>query len=89
MKPNPPSPAIAHIVDIKYTERWQIYRRLQELEIPCHCSTNQPLQVEIDSPLAIAQLCSVVELSIAPRSELIDRLENCWKLKSKRRKSKR
>ena len=82
MKPNPPSPAIAHIVDIKYTERWQIHRRLQELEIPCHCSTNQPLQVEIDSPLAIAQLCSVVELSTAPRSELIARLENCWKLKS-------
>ena len=89
MKLNPSSPAIAHIVDIKYTERWQIYRRLQELEIPCHCLTNQPLQVEINSPLAIAQLTYVVKQSTAPRSELIDRLENCWKLKSQRRKSKR
>jgi hypothetical protein len=89
MKPSPPSPAIAHTVDIKDTQRWQIYRRLQELEIPCRCSTNQPLVVEINSSSAIAQLCSVVKRSTADRSELIDRLNNCWKLKSRRRKSTR
>lgn len=82
MKLSPPSPAIAHIVDIKDTQRWQIYRRLQELEIPCRCATNQPLVVEINSSTAIAQLTCVVQQYTAPRSELIDRLENCWNLKS-------
>lgn len=82
MKPNPPSPAIAHIVDIKDTQRWQIYRRLQELEIPCQCATNQPLQVEINSPLAIAQLTCVVKQLTASRSKLINWLDDCWKLKS-------
>lgn len=89
MKPSPPSPAIFHSVNIKDTQRWQIYRRLQELKIPCHCSTNQPLVVEINSAGAIAQLCSVVKQSTASRSELINRLNKCWRLRSKRRKNKR
>ena len=88
MKLSPPSQPILHSVGIRNTERWSIYHRLQELGIPCQCSTNQPLEVELDNPSAIAQLCSVVKQSTASRSELIDRLDRCWKLKSKRRKIK-
>ena len=77
-----PSQPIIHSVDIKSTERWSIYHRLKELEILCRCSTNQPLQVELDNPGAIAQLCFVVKGSTASRSELVDWLDDCWKIKS-------
>lgn len=88
MKPGPHYQPIIHSVGIKNTERWSIYRRLQELEIPCQCSTNQPLEVELDTPSAIAQLCCVVKQLTASRSELVDWLDNCWKVKSSERKSK-
>ncbi|PSB08474.1 hypothetical protein C7B62_16665 [Pleurocapsa sp. CCALA 161] len=89
MKLSPTSHPIMHIVTIKNTERWTIYHRLQELEIPCQCSTNQPVQVELNTPNEIAQLCSVFKQSTASRSELIDWLDDCWRIKSKPRKSKR
>lgn len=88
MKLSPPSQPILHSVGIRNTERWSIYHRLQELEIPCQCSTNQPLQVELNTPSAIAQLACVVKQFTASRSELVDRLNDCWKLKSKRTKVK-
>ena len=78
---------LVHPVSIKNTERWSIYHRLQELEIPCQCSTNRPLEVELDYPTAIAQLCCVVRRSTASRSELIDWLDRCWSIRSRRRKS--
>ena len=87
MKPSPLSKPLIHVVDIKNTERWSIYHRLQELKIPCQCSTNQPLQVELNNPSAIAQLCFVVKQLTASRSELIDWLDYCWKVESKQRKN--
>lgn len=87
MKPNPLFQPIVHSVEIKNTARWSIYHRLQELEIPCKCSTDRPLQVELNYPNAIAQLCSVVKQSTASRSELIQWLNRCWKSKTRRQKS--
>ena len=87
MKPSPSNQPIIHPLGISNTERWSIYHRLQELGIPCICSTNKPLKVQLDHPNAIAQLCSVVRHSTAPRSELIDLLNDCWEIKSARRKS--
>lgn len=83
MKFAPANRPIIHPVGINNTERWSIYHRLQQLEIPCQCSTSLPLQVELSTPNSIAQLCSVVKQSTASRGELIDRLDRCWKLKSK------
>jgi hypothetical protein len=88
MKSSPANQPIIHPVGINNTERWSIYHRLQELEIPCSCLTNQPLQVELNNPNAIAQLCYVVKQSTASRSELIDWLDDCWRIESDRRKSK-
>lgn len=88
MKPNLPLQPIIHPVSIKNTERWSIYHRLQELEIPCKCSTNQPLQVELHNPSAIAQLCYVVKQLTAPRSELVGWLNQCWKIETRSRKRK-
>jgi len=86
MKSTPTDRLIIHSVGINNTERWTIYHRLQELDIPCICSTNKPLKVQLDHPCAIAQLCSVVRQSTASRSELINRLEDCWELKSQRKR---
>lgn len=82
MKPSLPFQPIVHSVGIKDTERWNIYHRLQQLEIPCHCSTNQPLEVELNSPGAIAQLCFVVKQLTAPRNELIEWLNGCWEIET-------
>ncbi|PSB07342.1 hypothetical protein C7B62_20150 [Pleurocapsa sp. CCALA 161] len=88
MKPSTSNQPITHSIEINFNQRWSIYYRLQQLEIPCSCLTNQPLQVEINNPSAIAQLCCVVKQSTASRSELIDWLDNCWRIESKRRKNK-
>ena len=87
MQPNPSNQPIVHSLGIQNTERWSIYHRLQELEMPCKCSTNQPLEVELNTPNAIAQLCCVVKQSTASRGELIDWLDDCWKLRSRSNKS--
>jgi len=80
MKSNPSDKPIIHTVGIKNTERWGIFHRLQELDIPCICSTDKPLQVQLDNPSAIAQLCSVVKQSTTSRPELVNWLNICWQL---------
>ncbi|MDY7013855.1 MAG: hypothetical protein SVX43_09720 [Cyanobacteriota bacterium] len=66
------------IVELNGSERWKIYHRLQELQVPCRCAMHQPLQVEIHSSTAAIQLWSVVRQSVASRRELIDWLDRCW-----------
>ncbi|WP_414549817.1 Asr1405/Asl0597 family protein [Anabaena sp. CCY 0017] len=66
-------------VGVDWANRWQVYRRLQELDIPCCCEANQPLRVEINHPLAVVQLWSVMQQLTASRQELIWNLEDCWK----------
>lgn len=67
-------------VKVNRGEKWQIYYRLQELEIPCQCISNQPLEVTTTTPTAAIQLWSVVKQLTAPRAELINWLERCWPL---------
>jgi hypothetical protein len=67
-----------HILEVNWSDRWQVYKRLQELDIPCWCETNQPLQVEISSPMAVIQLWCVMRQFTAPRQDLIWSLEHCW-----------
>ncbi|MEB3182113.1 MAG: hypothetical protein VKL59_24210 [Nostocaceae cyanobacterium] len=67
-----------YIVEVNWADRWLIYRRLQELEIPCCCSTNQPLTVDIGDAIRAVQLWSVIRQLTARRQDLIDSLESCW-----------
>lgn len=76
------NPKLETDVAVNWADRWQVYYRLQDLEIPCRCGTNQELQVEIYSPIVAIQLWSVVGMLRASRSELISRLNSCWQLKS-------
>ncbi|AFY50595.1 hypothetical protein Nos7524_4867 [Nostoc sp. PCC 7524] len=67
-----------YVVEVNWIDRWQVYQRLQELEIPCCCETNQPLSVEISSPTAAAQLWSVMRQFTASRQDLIWTLKSSW-----------
>jgi spore coat protein U-like protein len=77
---NPPSSELEanQVIEIDFADRWQVYRRLQELSISCQCATNQPLNVQIDNVTAAIQLWSVVRQLTLPRSELAYWLERCW-----------
>lgn len=66
-------------LEVDRVDRWQVYQRLQELDIPCCCETNQPLIVEINNPLALVQLSSVMQRFRASRQDLISSLEDSWK----------
>lgn len=65
-------------VEVSWADRWQVYQRLQELDIPCCCETNQPLKVEIGNPSAAIQLWSVMRQFTISRQEQICILKNCW-----------
>ncbi|MEL6494357.1 MAG: Asr1405/Asl0597 family protein [Cyanobacteria bacterium J06623_7] len=72
-----PKEAIA----VKWAYRWDVFRRLQALEIECQCSTNEPLLVNLDTPTTLVQIWSVVRQSTAQRHELIDWLNDCWQVR--------
>jgi len=70
-----------HVIDIDWADRWQVYQRLQELDIICVCETNQPLTVEINNPTAAIQLWSVIQQFSASRQDLIENIENSWRIR--------
>ena len=72
------------IVEINCPDRWTVYRRLLELDIPCTCAPYQPLKVEVTNPAIAIQLWSVLRGVTQSSSQLILWLERCWKLCSYR-----
>jgi hypothetical protein len=70
------------IVDTAWGDRWQIYRRLQELRIPCKCSTGQLLVVTVDTPTAAIQVWSVTRMQSIGRSQLVNWLDRCFTLRA-------
>ena len=71
-------------VTVECGDRWQVYFRLQELEIACQCKSYQPLLVDIQSVQSLVQLWSVVKRVSAPRSDLAQWLNQCLSLPSPR-----
>lgn len=67
-----------HIVEVSWLDRWQVYQRLQELEITCWCAIDRPLRVQLDSALQVAQLESVLRQYRYSRRELQVWLDSCW-----------
>ncbi len=70
------------IEHIDWAQRWQAYRRLQELSIPCWCASYRPLRVRLSSFHAMIQLDSVLRQLTHNRWELASWLERCWQLDS-------
>jgi len=68
----------SQIVEICWGERWLVYHRLQELNIPCHCASNQPLTVSLRAPIQAIQLWSIIKQLRGSRQELVSWLNSCW-----------
>lgn len=66
-------------LDIDAIARWNVFHRLQELSIPCHCTCGQPLQVSITTAATALQVWSVVRQFTASRDLAVDHLNRCWK----------
>ncbi|HAZ47122.1 MAG TPA: hypothetical protein DDW76_27375 [Cyanobacteria bacterium UBA11369] len=69
------------LVRVQRGDRWQVYQRLQELGIPCWCSSDGYLQAEINTPTAALQVWSVVQQLTAKRCEMTFLLHRCWHCK--------
>ncbi|TAG71568.1 MAG: hypothetical protein EAZ23_17790 [Oscillatoriales cyanobacterium] len=61
---------VCEIVQVSWLDRWQVYKRLQELEIPCWCAVDQPLRAKVNTVRQVS----------APRRELVQLLECCWQI---------
>jgi hypothetical protein len=73
-------PPIATL-ELDYIERWNVFRRLNELSIPCQCAYGKPLRVNIETAATAIQVWSVTQQCLLPRSHLVARLERCWREK--------
>ncbi|NET59426.1 MAG: hypothetical protein F6K47_25770 [Symploca sp. SIO2E6] len=82
---NPSSSLTEQVIEISRSDRWSVYRRLQELAIPCSCKTEQPLRVQINNATAAIQLWSVVRQMKLSRRDSVYWLEKCWKITVKRK----
>ena len=68
------------VVEVRWSCRWDAFRRLQTLGIKCQCSTNEPLLIYLHSPTTVIQIWSVLRQCGASRSNLVDWLESCWEM---------
>jgi hypothetical protein len=67
-------------IDLPGLNRWQIYQRLQELDIPCQCSLYQPIKVQVSNPTQLIQIWSVTRQVTNSPPKLREFLNNCWQL---------
>lgn len=75
----PSSLSSAHqVIKISRSERWSVHRRLTELDISSVCLPDGSLSVEINHPLSLIQLRSVLQQISASRHSLLLWLEQCW-----------
>jgi hypothetical protein len=75
---NGPPSALTLPLDLDRVATWEVYRRLQNLAIPCQCGVHQPLRVSAETPLALAQIWSVIKTQTAPKADLAAHLNRCW-----------
>ncbi|MBO9997799.1 MAG: hypothetical protein J7641_02135 [Cyanobacteria bacterium SID2] len=71
-------PSQGQIISVHRSYRWSIYRRLQELNIPCTCPADGTLRVDIDRATALVLVHSTVRQYLFSRQEALDWLERCW-----------
>ena len=75
---NGPPPPLTFPLHLNRVAAWEVYHRLQTLAIPCHCGVHQPLRVSAETPLALAQIWSVVKTQTASKTDLTAHLNRCW-----------
>lgn len=77
-QPNRPSHQTVDSFTVQCEDRWQVYHRLQELDIRCRCKSFQPLKVDIETAAEAIQLWSIVRRVSHPRQVLVDALQQIW-----------
>jgi hypothetical protein len=80
MVPDPLVSESSETINVARQDRWQVYQRLQELDISCSCTLEQPLRAQIQGPADALQVWSVIQQITAPRQELVFWLKRCWKV---------
>lgn len=69
------------MIEINCDDRWQAYRRFNELEMDCQCGGYCPLRVRVDTPCQAIQVWSTTQWLSQGREQLSQSLERCWQLK--------
>lgn len=72
------------VVELDRVTRWNVYRRLQELNMVCDCGCDRPLTVAVYTPADALMVWSVVQATTQPKLFLTDHLERCWQQRSLR-----
>ncbi len=67
-------------INLPSLDRWQVYQRLQELDIPCQCHLYQPIKIQVSSPTQLIQVWSVTRQITDSPAKLGKLLEKCWQL---------
>lgn len=80
LTPSSSDTAVGQVVNVSRILRWQIYHRLQELKISCWCPADGSLRVEVNDTVSAVLVRSTVQQFVAPRQELVDWLERCWRI---------
>lgn len=73
--------------DAIWMYKWEIFYRLQALEIACSCNINESLKIESNNIKTAIQVWSVTKQYGAPRQELVCWLERCWQIENYRNNS--
>ncbi|MGF1541661.1 MAG: Asr1405/Asl0597 family protein [Pleurocapsa sp.] len=73
-----PDAFVSQVAKIHRSDRWSVYRRLQELNISCWCPKDGTLWVEIDCCIHAILIRSTIQQFVSTRSELTNWLERCW-----------
>lgn len=73
-----PDTFVSQVVKINRSDRWSVYRRLQELNISCWCPPDGTLWIEIEHCIHAILIRSTIQQFVSSRSELTDWLERCW-----------
>ncbi len=74
------NPDTCEISEISWIDRWEVYKRLRELDINCWCEAEKPLRVQLKNINEATQLDSVLKQFTANRQELVRLLQNCWQV---------
>ncbi|PSF38719.1 hypothetical protein C7H19_04215 [Aphanothece hegewaldii CCALA 016] len=78
MNANNPYWQYSQALSLKGSERWEVYQRLQELEVICSCQSHEPLRVSLQTPTDLILLWCVSRRVTSGRSELLCWLKRCW-----------
>ncbi|NER79050.1 MAG: hypothetical protein F6K42_05610 [Leptolyngbya sp. SIO1D8] len=72
------APNGGQVVSVHRGDRWSIYRRLQELNVPCACPADGTLRVEVNDAIALILVHSTVRQFTTSCQVSRDWLERCW-----------